>query len=135
MQESGFSNEGVPLLGATDEVRAVRRECDASNDPFLAVEERDDEYAVVYDMTTTTFDLRESAVQTVTDLFDACPETYHREVGDPPATVPEAFHADETTGEIAPLDGYAAVSLASDLSEVVLDVNNWKAVSERGIDQ
>lgn len=135
MPESGFSNEGVPLLSEAAQVRSVRRERDASNDPFLAVEERDEEYAVVYDMTTTTFDLRDSAVQTVRDLFDACPDTYHREVGNAPETVPEEWHADERTGEIAPLDGYAALSLASDLSEVVLDVNNWKAVSERGIDQ
>lgn len=131
MSRAGDHRGAVPIVSSDEEIHDVWSRCEADGWPFMVVTEDGEEYHAIYDLGTVPQMLHDGSVTLIEDSFSQCPGLYHDGVQDPPEFEDMAWHAGPEQGSIGPLDGYTALSVASDTAEIVLDEGNWVDVGER----
>lgn len=125
MTRAGDHRGAVPIVTSAEETHDVWSRCEADGRPFMVVTEDGVEYHAMYDLGPVSYALRNGSVAQIEDTFSRCPELYHDGMQDPPEDDDVAWHAGPEQGSIGPLDGYTALSVASDTAEIVLDEVNW----------
>lgn len=125
MNGSGDHHGAVPIVSSVEETHEVWSDCEGDARPFMVVTEDGEEYHAIYDMDPVPYVLRNGSVAQIEDTFSSCPELYHDGMQDPPEYDDLAQHAGPEQGSIGPLDGYTALSVASDTAEIVMDDGNW----------
>lgn len=126
-----LSPGGVPLY----EDQATRDEqygaAEAESRPFFAVEQYEEGYAVTFDLLPAGAQLTDAARAEVRDLVTSRVETL---VADPDDPTTEVGHTvSDSLGNVSFLhEESTARSLAADISEVVLDEENWEPARRPG---
>lgn len=134
MNRSGDHRGAVPIVRSVVETHEIWSDCEADGRPFIVVTEDGEEYHAIYDMDPLPYVLRNGSVAQIEDTFSRCPDLYHDGQQAPPEFEDLAWHAGPEQGSIGPLDGYTALSVASDTADVVLDDGNWIGPGESSSD-
>lgn len=119
--------DDVPLVTTTEEKNEIWEDCENSERPFLVASEMDEGGSVAkYDMYTIGQNLSEDAANEARQIIERWVEAYEDHLENPDEEPDEMWwYAGTESGSIGGLDEADAKMAVSELSEVVLDEDNW----------
>lgn len=132
MSVPGYSPSDVPTYETGKErIEELQTALDA-REPFITVGPMSDNYLVAYDMATTGCNLTELAVADVRDLFEDAWEEYEVSLENPEGDLEELTYdrPGKMNGSLYPIDEHDALEIASSISAVLLDEENWQPAIE-----
>jgi hypothetical protein len=132
MSVPGYSPSDVPTYETGEERVEELQTALNTKEPFIVVGPMSDDYLVAYDMATTGCNLTEVSVADIRDLFDEAWDDYETSLDDPEGDLEELTYdrPGKMNGSLYPIDEHDALEIASSISVVLLDEENWQPATE-----
>jgi hypothetical protein len=132
MSTPGYSPSDVPTYETGQErIEELRSALDAEK-PFIVVGPIRNNHIVAYDMATTGCNLTEVSVSEIRDLFEETWEEYEASIENPEGDLEELTYdrPGRMNGSLYPIDEHDALEIASGISAVLFDEENWQSATE-----